>query len=71
MKNRSRDPSNFIKDIKFELHPTFNPPSVTRKYAPFSIQRIGWGVFNIGITIKWQPWLKIGRTRLNHMLSFQ
>eukprot|EP00163_Fabomonas_tropica_P016657 TRINITY_DN29787_c0_g1_i1.p1 TRINITY_DN29787_c0_g1~~TRINITY_DN29787_c0_g1_i1.p1 ORF type:complete len:158 (+),score=24.70 TRINITY_DN29787_c0_g1_i1:55-528(+) len=54
---RSADEDYDIEDIfhevTFDLHPTFNPPSVTRTESPFEVKRSGWGTFDIDITAKY------------------
>jgi hypothetical protein len=61
---------DIIKKVTFNLHPTFNPPSIYVNKAPFQLSRIGWGTFNIGIVIEFQDYLKIDKMELDHMLSF-
>ncbi|KAF2676908.1 hypothetical protein K458DRAFT_320863 [Lentithecium fluviatile CBS 122367] len=45
-----------VDKVEVYLHPTFRPPSVTLRRAPFEVRRLGWGTFNIEATI----WLKEG-----------
>jgi hypothetical protein len=68
-------PPNVLKEIEsveYGLHPTFSPSDVkvtdTRNpQMPFSLTRIGWGVFEIRIKVTFRD----GRTmRLTHMLKF-
>lgn len=56
--------------MHFELHPTFNPKDVIVEKGPFSIKRIGWGVFNIPITIHFKGKLKLPPLKVQHYLSF-
>lgn len=46
--------SDIVDNVVFNLHPTFNPPSITVSKAPFELKRIGWGTFTImaKITLK-------------------
>ena len=59
-----------IKSVTFKLHPTFNPPSVKVCEPPFQVYRLGWGVFDIEITIEFFCNLNIENIKLNHFLSF-
>ncbi len=61
---------NIIKKVTFELHPTFNPPSVFIEEKPFEIQRLGWGTFNIGILVEFKDNLNIGALNLDFNLCF-
>lgn len=62
--------SDLIKCVTFNLHPTFNPPSIKVNVAPFQITRIGWGIFNIELKIEFHNYLKLETLRLSHFLSF-
>ena len=56
-----------IKSVSFRLHPTFSPRDVLVEKAPFEIERVGWGVFNIEIQVT----LTNGKQKqLAHCLSF-
>lgn len=46
--------SEIVDNVVFNLHPTFNPPSIKVSKAPFELKRIGWGTFTItaNITLK-------------------
>lgn len=61
-----------IKHVEYKLHPTFPNPiqkvdSFGDRRHPFGLTRIGWGVFEISITVLF----KNGRTQpLKHMLTF-
>ena len=48
----SSSSSLLIKHVEFQLHPTFVPPSITVAEPPFSISRLGWGVFNITVIVE-------------------
>jgi YEATS domain-containing protein 4 len=61
---------NIIKKVSFELHPTFNPPSVFVEEKPFEIQRLGWGTFNIEILVEFNDNLNIGVLNLEYELCF-
>uniref|UniRef100_A0A7S3NSW9 YEATS domain-containing protein n=1 Tax=Euplotes crassus TaxID=5936 RepID=A0A7S3NSW9_EUPCR len=60
----------FVSKVEFKLHPTFQPSKVTVDRMPFQIKRIGWGIFEIKITITWRHWMKKEPTKYTHMLSF-
>lgn len=62
--------SDVIKFVKFNLHPTFNPPYVIIHEEPFEIRRLGWGVFTITIVIHFQDYLQMEPMEIDHMLSF-
>jgi hypothetical protein len=68
--DKSFKDSDIIKNVTFRLHPTFNPPTVVITKAPFQISRIGWGTFNIAITIQFNDYLKLENIELDHYLSF-
>jgi transcription initiation factor IIF auxiliary subunit/NAD-dependent SIR2 family protein deacetylase len=56
-----------IASVTFDLHPTFQSPSVTVLEPPFEIKRRGWGTFPIRVTVL----LKNGETfSVEHQLSF-
>jgi len=58
----------FIESVTYHLHPTFLPPSCTVTDPPYQIDRLGWGIFQIGIDIK----LKSGQiVQLKHNLKFK
>jgi len=67
--------STLLRGVTFDLHPcTFNPPRVTVLSARetdgrFSVRRVGWGPFEIDISI----WFVGQRTplRLSRMLRFR
>jgi len=42
----------FVKEVIWELHPTFRDPEVHCTSFPFSIKRKGWGTFHVKVTIK-------------------
>ena len=65
------DPEFYIHTVLYKLHPTFNPPQVLKRKKPFSLRRLGWGTFEIDITITWKSWLKKEPTEFKHLLSFE
>mmetsp|Transcript_29405 Transcript_29405/g.40627 ORF Transcript_29405/g.40627 Transcript_29405/m.40627 type:complete len:553 (+) Transcript_29405:96-1754(+) len=56
-----------IRSVVFDLHPTFCPSSVEVTQPPFSLSRVGWGVFEIGITVHD---IRGTTHRFSHKLSF-
>ncbi len=62
--------SEIINKVKFDLHPTFNPPSVIVSSSPFEIKRIGWGTFNIDVTVSFPKHLNLENLKLSHYLEF-
>ena len=38
---------DIVKEVRVNLHPTFRPPRVVIKKAPFEVRRLGWGTFAI------------------------
>jgi len=64
------DPENFIEKVHFKLHPTFKQNLIICKKAPYSFGRIGWGTFDIPITIYWNSKFKMEPLKLNHELNF-
>eukprot|EP01084_Bolivina_argentea_P175007 303101_1 len=60
-----------VKYVKYSLHPTFNPSNITLKDIPFKLSRIGWGIFQIGITIVFYDKCKRKDLICTHMLDFE
>jgi YEATS domain-containing protein 4 len=44
-----------IKRVVFQLHHSFSNPTRTVEAPPFELSEAGWGEFEIGITIFFQP----------------
>ena len=44
-----------LQKVQINLHPTFNPPQFDLTKAPFEFDRIGWGVFEIGLKLYFKP----------------
>jgi len=59
-----------VEKVEFRLHPTFQPSKITVRKAPFELQRIGWGVFEIGIKVHFLPALNLPVVEDEVMLSF-
>jgi hypothetical protein len=62
--------SDVIKSVLFRLHPTFRPPQVLLTRPPFAVERIGWGIFNVSIVVKFHDNLNMEKMVLDHFLSF-
>ena len=60
-----------LQKVQIDLHPTFNPPRFDLTKAPFEFERLGGGVFEIGIKLFFKPALIRQEVELSHMLSFQ
>jgi desulfoferrodoxin (superoxide reductase-like protein) len=56
-----------IKEVKFQLHETFNPNQIIVKNSPFEISRSGWGTFNILIDVKFHDG---SEKNFEHFLTF-
>jgi len=68
--NDEDDISQYIKQIIINLHPTFTPSQIVLNEPPFSLTRIGWGVFTIYLTIQFHSQWKKSDFRTNWFLSF-
>jgi len=56
-----------IDRVCFKLHPTFQPSTITVNCDPFEVDRVGWGVFTVPITI----YFKNGKEKqFDHNLDF-
>jgi len=59
--------SSFVDSVTFQLHPSYTPSTVTITVEPFEVERTGWGIIKIDITILW----KNGRfSKHSHELCF-
>lgn len=59
---------HLVKKVIYQLHPTFTPKDITCTEAPFSISRIGWGVFPVNIIVELKSGHKIETV---HKLTFK
>lgn len=59
--------TTLIDQVEFKLHPTFTPSSVVVRKAPFEVERLGWGTFDVGVHVKW---LNGNTSILKHSLRF-
>ena len=60
-----------VQEVLWRLHPTFKNPDVKVKGAPFQIDRIGWGTFEVGVQIKLLPHVLDGKILTSsHHLKF-
>lgn len=62
--------TQLIEKVVFELHPTFRPSRVVVTKPPFIIQRVGWGTFEVGVKIHFNPALQMDPVEESHVLSF-
>ncbi len=60
----------FFKKVTYELHSSFGGGKRVLKH-PYSKTYIGWGTFEIPITIQWKKWLNRPDVELKHLLCFQ
>mmetsp|Transcript_2947 Transcript_2947/g.10002 ORF Transcript_2947/g.10002 Transcript_2947/m.10002 type:complete len:208 (+) Transcript_2947:76-699(+) len=51
----NEDLSHIISKVSFQLHPSFAVPVRHLEKAPYEVTEIGWGEFEIGITIHFNP----------------
>ncbi|THV76155.1 hypothetical protein D6D29_08544 [Aureobasidium pullulans] len=42
---------DIISGVEIQLHPTFRPPTIYCKSAPYEIRRKGWGYFTITVSV--------------------
>ncbi len=57
-----------VSEVTYKLHPTFRDPIVKCTKFPFQLSRIGWGTFEIGVSIL----LNTGQTlETSHKLTFK
>jgi len=56
--------------VAFELHPSFHPAVIKLTKAPYSVSRLGWGTFEVGITIHWKSSVSLPPSHFTHMLRF-
>lgn len=62
----------FVQEVLWKLHPTFQDPNVKVQEPPFKIDRIGWGTFQVGVQIKLKPRVLDGKTLTSsHHLNFE
>ena len=68
----NEDSQKYIKYVEFELHPTYAGDKIIKKCkAPFEIERLAWGYFNLPITIYFTDLIESDPIVINHMLYFQ
>ena len=61
-----------MRKVCFELDETFGTIHNDKKQAPFELSRIGWGTFNIPISVFFRRETGIKDViELNHELSFE
>ena len=59
-----------VSSVDIELHPTFPNPKFKLAKAPFQFSRIGWGVFDIGVTVHFKEEFGLAPIKTSHYLSF-
>lgn len=60
-----------IASVRFDLHETFDPPSVTIDGpGPFELQRTGWGTFGVKVRIVFRDDVHLAPMSVKHKLSF-
>merc|ERR1719263_2671412 len=63
-----------IDKVEFQLHETFRPPLRTVKVkdnTPIEYSTIGWGTFDVPITVFWKKSTGLHTATCEHELSFQ
>ena len=60
----------YIKEVTYTLHPTYAVPVITVKKAPFTLQKIAWGYFDVQVKIKFQDKFNMKDVILVHNLCF-
>eukprot|EP00727_Mastigamoeba_balamuthi_P006497 m51a1_g2468 putative transcriptional sir2 family protein (467) ;mRNA; r:36099-37602 len=60
-----------ISSVTFELHPTFTPSSVKVTKPPYEVTRIGWGTFDVTVTVAWRCKEWGESTTFVHTLDFE
>ena len=61
----------YLEKVIVKLHPTFRPPVLEFKKPPFEVTRVGWGVFEIGITLYFKDYTKKLPMDITWYLSFR
>jgi len=65
------DLAELVDHVVYDLHPTFCPSQVQVAKPPFTLTRIGWGVFDVGVTVHWKKHLNQPISYFTHRLSFR
>ena len=78
--DKSADERHSISHVYIDLHPTFRPSKIVLWEPPFEVRRLGWGIFNIRVTVHVKPGIHVVRPpgqdgdehslRLNWFLDF-
>ena len=59
-----------VSYVRVNLHPTFRPPVVVLRGAPFEVRRLGWGYFNIeAVVVLKEGWEWVGGSEVRGELS--
>ena len=62
-----------VDKVEFQLHETFRPPLRTfkvRDNSPIEYSTIGWGTFEVPITVFWKKSTGLSTATCEHVLSF-
>jgi len=66
-----QETGKFIEKVVVKLHETFRPPVLEFKKPPFEVSRVGWGVFEINMTLHFQSATKKHPMDISWYLSFR
>jgi len=61
--------SDFVQSVEYTIHPTFSP-NVFKVSSPFTLERRGWGTFDVGVKVTLKPHLKGPIINFEHHLNF-
>jgi len=68
---RNGESASYIEKVVVKLHPTFSPPVLEFKKPPFEVSRVGWGVFEINLTVHFKESTKKQPMDITWYLSFR
>ncbi|KAL6061274.1 Transcriptional regulator, Sir2 family protein [Balamuthia mandrillaris] len=57
---------DMIERVEYDLHPTFSPSKISVPKAPYELKRLGWGYFDVGVTVYWRSELNQQPARQQH-----
>jgi len=60
---------DFVESVEYTLHPSFSPNKINVS-SPFTLERRGWGTFNVSVKVTLKPHLKGPIVNLEHHLNF-
>jgi transcription initiation factor IIF auxiliary subunit len=64
------DEADYIESVTVYLHPTFTPNTIVLREPPYEVSRLGWGVFNIKLKIRFLSKFNKQPLEVSHFLSF-